>query len=99
MFDSLEPVGEGARRVAFEQFKAKLAAEELCDAKLKRPPPPVPRRIGVVTSQTGAALYDILTVLSRRARSVSVVLIPARVQGETAAFEISRAVQLANEYN
>jgi len=99
MVESLEPVGEGARRVAFEQIKKKLAAEGLFDAKLKRPLPPFPRRIGVVTSQTGAALYDIINVLSRRARSVSVVLIPARVQGENAAFEISRAVQLANEYN
>ena len=99
MVESLEPVGEGARRVAFEQIKAKLAAEGLFDAKLKRPLPPFPRRVGVVTSQTGAALYDIINVLSRRARSVSVILIPARVQGETAAFEISRAVQLANEYN
>jgi exodeoxyribonuclease VII large subunit len=99
MVESLEPVGEGARRVAFEQIKAKLAAEGLFDAKLKRQLPPFPRRIGVVTSQTGAAFWDILNVLSRRARSVSVILIPARVQGETAAFEISRAVQMANEYN
>jgi len=99
MVESLEPVGEGARRVAYEQIKAKLAAEGLFDAKLKRPLPPFPRRVGVVTSQTGAALYDIINVLSRRARSVSVILIPARVQGESAAFEISRAVQLANEYN
>ncbi len=99
MVESLEPVGDGARRVAFEQIKAKLAAEGLFDAKLKRPLPPFPRRVGVVTSQTGAALYDIINVLSRRARSVSVILIPARVQGESAAFEISRAVQLANEYN
>lgn len=99
MVESLEPVGEGARRVAFEQIKAKLAAEGLFDASLKRALPPFPRRIGVVTSPNGAAFFDILHVLSRRARSVSVILIPARVQGETAAFEISRAVQLANEYN
>lgn len=99
MVDSLEPVGEGARRVAFEQIKSKLAAEGLFDVRLKRPLPPFPRRVGVVTSPTGAAFFDILHVLSRRARSVSVVLIPTRVQGETAAFEISRAVALANEYN
>ena len=99
MVESLEPVGEGARRVAFEQIKAKLAAEGLFDTALKRALPPFPRRIGVVTSPTGAAFFDILHVLSRRARSVSVILIPARVQGETAAFEISRAVRLANEYN
>lgn len=99
LVESLVPVGEGARRVAFEQIKAKLTAEGLFDAALKRPLPPFPRRIGVVTSPTGAAFYDILNVLSRRAQSVSIILIPARVQGETAAFEISRAVRLANEYN
>ena len=99
LVESLEPVGEGARRVAFEQIRAKLAAEGLFDTALKRPLPPFPRRVGVVTSPTGAAFFDILHVLSRRARSVSVILIPARVQGETAGFEISRAVRVANEYN
>ncbi|MEO6333391.1 MAG: exodeoxyribonuclease VII large subunit [Pyrinomonadaceae bacterium] len=99
MVESLEPVGEGARRVAFEQIKSKLAAEGLFAPELKRPLPAYPRRIGVVTSPTGAAFFDILHVLSRRARSVSVILSPTRVQGETAAFEITRAVQLANEYN
>ena len=99
LVESLTPVGEGARRVAFEQIKAKLSAEGLFDVALKRPLPSFPRRVGVVTSPNGAAFYDILNVLSRRARSVSVVLIPARVQGETAAFEISRAVRVANEYN
>lgn len=99
MVESLEPVGEGARRVAFEQIKTKLAAEGLFDSALKRPLPPYPRRVGVVTSPTGAAFFDILHVLSRRARSVSVILIPARVQGENAAYEITRAVRMANEYN
>ncbi len=97
--ESLEPVGEGARRVAFEQIRTKLAAEGLFDTARKRALPPYPRRIGVVTSPNGAAFFDILHVLSRRARSVSIILIPTRVQGETAAFEISRAVHLANEYN
>src|SRR5829696_1320329 len=55
LVESLEPVGEGARRVAFEQIKSKLAAEGLFDPELKRPLPPFPRRIGVVTSPTGAA--------------------------------------------
>jgi exodeoxyribonuclease VII large subunit len=99
LVESLVPVGEGARRVAFEQIKAKLTAEGLFDVALKRPLPPFPRRLGVVTSPRGAAFYDILNVLSRRAQSVSIILIPVRVQGETAAFEISRAVRLANEYN
>ena len=97
--DSLQPVGEGARRVAFEQIRSRLEAEGLFDISVKRSLPPFPRRIGVVTSPNGAAFYDILHVLSRRARSVSIVLIPTLVQGETAAAEISRAVALANEYN
>ena len=99
MVDSLQPVGEGARRVAFEQIKAKLAAEGLFDASLKRALPRYPRRVGVVTSATGAAFFDILNVLSRRARSVHIILIPARVQGDMAAAQISRAIDLANEYN
>lgn len=99
LVDSLEPVGEGALRVAFEQIKAKLEAEGLFDEAKKRPLPVFPRRIGIVTSPTGAALFDILHVLSRRARSVSVVLIPSRVQGETAGEEIAAAVRTANEFN
>lgn len=99
MVESLEPVGEGALRVAFEQIKAKLEAEGLFNESLKRPLPSFPRRIGVVTSPTGAAFFDILHVLSRRARSVSVILIPTRVQGETAGEEISSAIGLANTHN
>ena len=85
--------------MAYEQIRAKLASEGLFDPALKRSLPPFPRRVGVVTSHSGAAFFDILKVLSRRANSVSVILIPTRVQGETAAAEISRAVALANEYN
>lgn len=99
LVDSLEPVGEGALRVAFEQIKAKLEAEGLFDESQKRPIPTFPRRIGIVTSPTGAALFDILHVLSRRARSVSAILIPTRVQGETAGEEIAAAIATANEYN
>lgn len=98
MVDSLEPVGEGALTVAFEQIKAKLMREGLFDEELKRPIPPFPRRVGIVTSPTGAAVHDILTVLDRRARSVDVVIIPAQVQGEGAAKQIADAIRLANEY-
>ncbi|MEP6847820.1 MAG: exodeoxyribonuclease VII large subunit [Acidobacteriota bacterium] len=97
--DSVQPVGDGALAVAFEQIRARLEREGLFAAELKRPLPAFPRRIGVVTSPTGAAFFDILHVLSRRARSVSVVLIPTRVQGETAGDEIRRAIRLANELN
>ena len=96
--ESLEPFGEGALMVAFEQIKAKLAAEGLFDEAIKRMLPPFPRRIGVVTSPTGAALHDILTVLKRRARTVSVVLVPTQVQGETAGEQIARAIATVNEY-
>jgi exodeoxyribonuclease VII large subunit len=96
--ESLEPVGEGAQLIAFEQIKAKLQKEGLFDEALKRKLPAFPRRIGVVTSPTGAAFHDILTVLKRRARSVSVVLIPTQVQGETAGEQIARAIALVNEY-
>ena len=99
LVDSLEPVGEGALRVAYEQIKAKLESEGLMADGLKRPMPMFPRTVGIVTSPTGAALFDILHVLSRRAGSVSVVLIPSRVQGETAGEEICAAVRLANELN
>jgi exodeoxyribonuclease VII large subunit len=96
--ESLEPVGEGALLVAFEQIKAKLAGEGLFDEALKRRLPPFPRRIGIITSPTGAALHDILTVLKRRARMVNVVLIPTQVQGETAGEQIARAIATVNEY-
>jgi len=97
--ESLQPVGEGALTVAFEQIKAKLAKEGLFDEALKRPIPAYPRRIGVVTSPTGAAIHDILNVLERRARSVHIVLIPAQVQGETAGEQIARAIANANKFS
>jgi exodeoxyribonuclease VII large subunit len=98
LVESLEPVGEGALKVAFEQIKLKLGKEGLFDEDLKRPLPFFPRRVGVVTSPNGAAFHDILNVLSRRTRTVSIVLIPTRVQGETAGEEIRQAIS-ANEFN
>lgn len=97
--ESLEPVGEGALAVAFEQIKARLLKEGLFDQALKRPIPPHPRKIGVVTSPTGAALQDILTVLDRRARSVSIVIVPTLVQGERAGEQVAAAIRMANEFN
>ncbi len=99
LVESLEPVGEGALKVAFEQVKAKLAREGLFDEELKRELPFFPRRVGVVTSPNGAAFHDILNVLSRRTRTVNVTLIPTRVQGETAGEEIEAAIALANRNN
>ncbi len=97
--ESLEPSGEGALRAAYEQIKATLDAEGLFAPELKRPIPFFPRKVGVVTSPTGAAFHDILNVLTRRARSVSIVLAPTLVQGEGAADSIRKAVVDLNEYN
>lgn len=99
LVESLEPVGEGALTVAFEQIKAKLLKEGLFDQALKRPLPPFPQRVGIVTSPTGAAVHDIISVLERRARSVSIVLIPTLVQGDQAGEQIEAAIALANEFN
>ena len=97
--ESLEPVGEGALAVAFEQIKERLRREGLFDSVLKRPLPAFPHRVGIVTSQNGAAIHDIMTVLDRRARSVNIVLIPTLVQGEFAAEQIAEAIELANRFN
>jgi len=97
--DSLEPSGEGALAAAFQQIYERLDREGLFAPELKRPLPFFPRRIGVVTTKSGAAFHDILTVITRRARSVSVVLAPALVQGEGAADSIRRALMALNDYN
>ncbi len=92
----LEPKGAGALQLAFEQLKAKLAAEGLFDIARKKPIPALPRRIGVVTSSRGAALRDILNILQRRHESVNVLIYPAQVQGEAAAGEVSAGVTYLN---
>ena len=97
--ETLEPVGAGALQLAFEQTKARLQAEGLFAAELKRAIPFFPRRVGVVTSSTGAAIRDIINVISRRTRSVHVLFAPARVQGEGAAHEIIRAIKFLNDHH
>jgi exodeoxyribonuclease VII large subunit len=92
----LEPKGAGALQVAFEQLKAKLESEGLFDASRKKPLPPFPRCIGIVTSPQAAALRDILNILRRRHHSASVLIYPAQVQGETAAAEVSSGVKYFN---
>src|SRR4030081_1728970 len=87
--ETLEPVGAGALQLAFEQTKARLAAEGLFAAELKRAIPMLPMRVGVITSPTGAAIRDILNVISRRTRTVHVLFASSRVQGEGAAQEIA----------
>jgi len=97
--EALDPVGAGALRVAFEQMRERLAAEGLFAEELKRPLPLFPRRVGVVTSASGAAIRDILNIISRRTRTVHVLFAPARVQGEGAGRDIARAVRLLNEHH
>ncbi len=80
--ETLEPLGRGALQLAFEQLKKKLAAEGLFDAGRKKPLPALPRRIGIVTSPTGAAIRDMIHVLTRRMPGVHIRLYPAQVQGE-----------------
>ena len=92
----MEPLGIGALFLKFQQLKASLEAEGLFDAKLKRPIPRFPRRIGVVTSATGAAVHDIVTVSKRRWPGQRILLIPAQVQGDSAPSSIVRAIQAAN---
>lgn len=94
--ESLEEAGFGALQRAFEALKARLQAEGLFDAARKKPLPALPRRIGVITSLSGAALHDILSTLTRRWPSVEVILYPVPVQGAGAAEQIAAALALAN---
>ncbi|HXQ63412.1 MAG TPA: exodeoxyribonuclease VII large subunit [Steroidobacteraceae bacterium] len=94
--EHLEEAGEGALRRRFEELKARLAAEGLFDAAAKRPLPRLPRRIGVITSPSGAAIRDILHVLRRRFAAVPVLIYPVPVQGAGAAVEIAAAIRRAS---
>ena len=94
--DFMEEAGDGALRRAFEQLKQKLDAEGLFDPARKRPLPALPRAIGVVTSPTGAAIRDILSVLRRRFPAMPLIIYPVPVQGEGAAVQIAAAIRLAN---
>lgn len=91
-----EAAGEGRLRLAFEALKRRLAAEGLFDAERRRPLPALPRRIGVITSPTGAALHDVLSTLARRAPWLSVIIYPTSVQGAGAAVEIAAALGRAD---
>ena len=95
ILDTMEEAGEGALRRAFEQLKAKLQAEGLFDQGRKRPLPTHVRRLGVLTSPSGAAVRDVLSVLRRRFPLVEVDILPVPVQGDTAAAQIVRMLQAA----
>lgn len=96
--DQIEPVGLGALQLAFQQLKEKLQKEGLFDQAKKRALPPLPSKIAIVTSPTGAALQDILNILNRRHAGIHVIVVPTLVQGETAAPQIARAIEVAGEH-
>src|SRR5256885_4988419 len=95
----LEPQGAGALQVAFEQLKAKLAAEGLFEQARKKKLPALPRRIGIVTSPRGAALQDILNILRRRHESVPILIYPAQVQGAEAPGEVTAGDRKSTRLN
>ncbi len=94
----LEPVGVGALQLAFEQLKARLAAEGLFAAERKKPLPMLPQRIGLITSPRGAAIADMIRILRRRYENLHLRLYPVRVQGEGAAEEIVEAIRAFNRH-
>lgn len=96
--EEMQPKGLGALQLAYEKLKKKLAEEGLFSEEHKKRLPLLPRRIGVVTSPTGAAIRDILQVIHRRFANVHIVLYPARVQGEGAAQEIAAGIGVLDRY-
>ena len=96
--ESMHPEGMGELHIRFEKLKQKLNAEGLFDAKYKKPLPKYPKKIGVVTAPTGAAVRDIINVLSRRFKYSDIVLYPVLVQGENAAQDIVSAIEFFNEH-
>lgn len=96
--ETVEPVGVGTLQLAFQQQVKRLSLEGLFDETRKRPLPPFPRCIGIVTSPVGAALRDMLQILQRRNPSINVLIAPVRVQGNGAAGEIADAIRLLNKH-
>ena len=93
----IQPAGKGALQLAFEQLKEKLSKEGLFDEARKRPLPFLPQKIGVITSPTGAAIRDILSVIGRRFANVEILINPVRVQGDEAPGEIVNAISEMNK--
>lgn len=96
--EQMEASGEGKLRQAFEALKNKLSLEGLFDLKHKKPLPEFPSQIGVITSPTGAAIRDIISVLKRRYPAAPISIYPCQVQGQAAAAEIVQAIELANKH-
>lgn len=93
----MEPDGIGALYVAYEQLKEKLQKKGFFDQAYKKPIPPLPQKIGIITSPTGAAIRDIITTIKRRYPIVEMIVLPVLVQGEAAANSIKRAIETANK--
>ncbi|MCY7353892.1 MAG: exodeoxyribonuclease VII large subunit, partial [Lysobacter sp.] len=96
ILDHMEEAGEGALRRAFDELKARLTAEGIFDDARKRALPPYPKRIAVITSPSGAAVRDVVSVLSRRFPLLDVEILPVPVQGETAAAQITTMLRRAD---
>jgi exodeoxyribonuclease VII large subunit len=96
--EHIEEAGDGALRRAFDALKLKLSEEGLFDAANKQRLPALPKAIGVITSPSGAAIRDILTVLKRRFSAVPVIIYPVAVQGDNAKYEIVKAIATANTH-
>jgi len=96
--EHIEAAGEGLLRKAFEALKQKLLSEGLFNSETKQPIPTIPHTIGIITSASGAALRDILSVLKRRFPCVPVIIYPTSVQGDNAKYEISNAIKTANQH-
>lgn len=96
---AIVPEGTGDLQVAFEQLKRKLAEEGLFDERHKKPLPPFPGRIAIITSSAGAAVHDMIRILARRFPMTKVLLLPVRVQGPEAPAEIVSAIRYANTWN
>ncbi|WP_305420900.1 exodeoxyribonuclease VII large subunit [Photobacterium leiognathi] len=96
IIESMQPEGDGRLQQQFEQLKMSLAAEGLFAQSLKKTLPDQPKRVGIITSKTGAALHDILHVLQRRDPSLPIVIYPTMVQGEGAAISVAQAIGRAN---
>jgi exodeoxyribonuclease VII large subunit len=98
IISSIQPLGMGELQLAFERLKKKLQAEGLFDEEHKKPLPEYPESIGIVTSQTGAAIRDLVSVISRRYPVVKLIIYPVNVQGAGSAEEIANAIKIFNEY-
>lgn len=95
--NDMQPDGTGSLTLAFEQLKKKLSSEGLFDSKYKKPIPHFPKRVGVITSETGAAIRDIINVIGRRCPTCEIIVKSVLVQGEGAASDIAGAIRLFNK--